>query len=221
MPHSATTLIAVLLDRSGSMASIKKDMEAGFAALIAKQDALPGTALVTLSQFDTHYEDVFPPIPAREVTGLHLQPRGLTALLDAVGRFVTEIRDELHRAEDLEPQDVEPGPAPDKVIVVVITDGHENASKTWTVEGVRDLVTGQQDEHGWEFVFLGANLDAVEVGHDLGFRADRSLTYSADSDGVGDAMEVLSDYVERSRSTPGTPAGFSADDRRRAIGDQG
>ncbi|MBD8505795.1 VWA domain-containing protein [Hoyosella sp. G463] len=215
MANPGTPLIAVLLDRSGSMATIKKDMEAGFAALIAKQAELPGTALVTLSQFDTHYEDVFPPIPASEVTGLNLQPRGLTALLDALGRFVTEIRDELHRAETMHADT-----GPDKVIVVVITDGHENASNTWTVEGVRDLVSGQQDNHGWEFVFLGANLDAVEVGRDLGFHADRSLTYSADPDGVEDAMELLSDYVERSRSTPGSPTGFSADDRRRAIGEQ-
>ncbi|GLP75466.1 hypothetical protein TUM20983_25760 [Mycobacterium antarcticum] len=212
MTDPQRTLIAVLLDRSGSMESIKADTEGGFNAFIAEQAEQPGEATVTLAQFDTHYEVVYADRPIADVPPLQLQPRGATALYDGVGRLITDVGAELAAR----PEDQRPG----HVIVVVMTDGHENSSVEWTHEAVSAAIRRQEGEYSWYFVFLGANMDAVAVGARMGFAADRSMTYEASDAGVASAMAATTGYVSRQRGVaPGKAApGFSDADRVGAKG---
>ncbi|KAA0094185.1 VWA domain-containing protein [Mycolicibacterium sp. P1-18] len=204
--------MAALLDRSGSMETIKSDTEGGFNALVATQRTEPGEALVTLAQFDTEYEVVYANRPIAEVPPLVLQPRGMTALLDAIGRLIADVGTELAALDE----DERPG----DVIVVVMTDGMENSSVEWTAEAVNSAIRRQEREFSWYFVFLGANMDAVAVGAQLGFSADRTMTYEASDEGVASAMAATTGYVSRQRrSVDSMPApGFSEEDRVSARG---
>jgi hypothetical protein len=192
------TLIAALLDRSGSMQDIAADMRGGFDSFIAKECGQAGTTSVTLAQFDDRYDIVYTDRPVDTVPPLTLEPRGRTALLDAIGRFVTEVGVGLAAL----PEDQRPG----DVTVLVMTDGHENASAEWTVEAVRALIAQQETVYSWDFVFLGANMDAVEVGANLGFAPGKSLTYDADALAVGGAWDAVSNYSARKRVRPGVSA---------------
>lgn len=198
MTNADVKLIAALLDRSGSMRGIAADMCGGFDAFIAREREQPGTTLVTLAQFDDQYEVVYENEPVDAVPALGLKPRGMTALLDAIGRFITDVGAGLAAL----PEDDRPG----EVTVLVITDGHENASREWTVEAVRELIAQQESQYSWDFVFLGANMDAVDVGAGLGFAADKSLTYDADGNAVRGAWDAVSGYSMRKRSRGGAPA---------------
>ncbi len=200
MTDTTKTLIAALLDRSGSMHAIADDMRGGFDAFIEKQKAPTGTTLVTLAQFDDEYDLVYRDTAVEAVPPLTLEPRSRTALLDAIGRFVTEVGAGLSAL----PEDDRPG----EVTVLVMTDGLENASTEWTVEGVRTLIAQQEKVYAWDFVFLGANMDAVEVGRTLGFAPGKSLTYDAEGDAVHGAWAAVSTYTARKRSpaVAGQPA---------------
>ncbi|PXX67074.1 hypothetical protein DFR70_103830 [Nocardia tenerifensis] len=184
MTNPDLTLIAVLLDRSGSMQSIKSDTEGGFGAFIEEQRKLPKTIEVTLARFDTEYECVYTNRPIAEVPALELQPRGMTALYDAVGRLVTDVGAELAKRPEQE--------RPGTVIVVVLTDGHENSSKEWTHSAVKSLITQQQEVYDWNFLFLGANMDAVEIGTQMGFLRRNSITYAAAPQGVSGVFRAAS-----------------------------
>lgn len=212
MTDPQRTLIAVLLDRSGSMESIKSDTEGGFDAFIAEQSRQPGHATVTLAQFDTEYEVVYANRPIDDVPPLQLQPRGMTALYDGVGRLITDVGAELARLPEAE--------RPGHVIVVVLTDGHENSSVEWTHEAVGAAIKRQESEFSWYFVFLGANMDAVAVGARMGFAPDRSMTYDASDVGVVSAMASATGYVSRQRRAAAGSAvpGFSDADRAAAKG---
>lgn len=192
MTNTDMRLIAALLDRSGSMQSIAADMCGGFDAFIAKESAYPGTTLVTLAQFDDRYEVVYENQAISAVPALRLEPRGMTALFDAVGRFITEVGAALAAL----PEEDRPG----AVTVLVITDGHENSSREWTRDAVRDLVAQQETQYSWDFVFLGANMDAVDVGTGLGFAAGKSLTFDPDPDAVRGAWNAVAGYSARGRS---------------------
>lgn len=164
------THLAFLLDRSGSMQSIRTDIEGGFDAFIADQAGQPGRCTVTLAQFDTEYEVIYESRPVARVPHLRLEPRGMTALLDSIGRLVTDVGQGL---ADL-PEDRRPG----TVIVGIMTDGLENASLEWTRPAVKALIEKQERDYSWTFSYMGANQDAIEVGEGLGIGADRSMTYS-------------------------------------------
>jgi hypothetical protein len=209
---SQRTLIAVLLDRSGSMESIKSDTEGGFNAFIGEQRKEPGAATVTLAQFDNEYEVVYSNRPIADVPPLRLQPRRSTALYDALGRLITDVGAELAARPDAE--------RPGHVIVVVMTDGLENASVEWTHDAISAAIKRQESEYAWYFVFLGANMDAVAVGRHMGFDADRSMTFDASEGGVASAMASTTAYVSRQRSAPVglAAAGFSKGDRTSAHG---
>jgi len=181
---SDLTLIAALLDRSGSMATIKTDTEGGFRTFLADQREQPGRLEVTLAQFDDKYELVYPPTPAAEVPDFVLSPRGSTALLDALGRFITDIGAKLAER----PEEQRPG----TVIVVVMTDGVENSSCEWNIGEIRELVTSQREQWQWQFVFLGANLDAVAVGRNMGMAAGQTIAYAATSAGTHAVMHSVS-----------------------------
>ena len=130
MTNPDLTLIAALLDRSGSMKDCKRATETSFDELIAKQRSEPGEAIVTLSMFDDEYDNVYANVPIADVGPLTLVPRNMTAMLDATGRFITEIGEHLASV----PEKQRPG----HVILLIMTDGLENASKEWTYDGVEE-----------------------------------------------------------------------------------
>ena len=173
MTDSNKTLIAALLDRSGSMSSSKPATEDGWRDLITEQGGEPGSCEVTLAQFDTEYEVLYPRTDIAAVPEFVVEPRGRTALLDATGRFITEIGEQLAAL----PEEQRPG----TVICLIMTDGFENASRQWSWDGIKALITQQRDVYGWEFIFLGANIDAVEVGARMGVDANDALTFAAGS----------------------------------------
>lgn len=178
MTRSDLTHIYFLLDRSGSMQSIKTDTEGGFAAFVEEQRRAPGDCRVTLAQFDHEYDVVYSGVPVAAVPQLALRPRGRTALLDAMGRLVTDAGSELAAL----PEDDRPG----TVIVAVMTDGLENASREWTHAAIRSLVEQQTSAYSWQFLYMGADQDAIEVGTRLGVDARYSVTY-----GRGRTKEAL------------------------------
>lgn len=179
MTRSDLTHIYFLLDRSGSMQSIKADTEGGFASFVEEQrTAVSGECRVTLAQFDQHYEVVYSDKPLAEVPPLELQPRGSTALLDAMGRLITDAGAALAAL----PEEQRPG----TVVVAVMTDGHENASKEWTHPAIKALVEQQTSTYNWQFLYMGADQDAIEVGASIGVPADYAVTY-----GRGKAREAM------------------------------
>jgi len=185
MTNPDLTHIEFVLDRSGSMRSIKEDIEGGFNAYIADQRTQAGHCTVSLSQFDNQYETVFTALNIDDVHELTLAPRGSTALLDAVGRSINDLGARLAAL----PEEQRPG----TVIFAIMTDGLENASREFTHAMIKEMITRQEQVYGWEFLYMGADQDAIEVGASMGIRADRSLTY-----GRGKAREA---YAASSKLT--------------------
>ena len=202
MTNKDLTLIAALLDRSGSMDDCKRATETGFDELINKQRSEPGEAVVTLSMFDDVYENVYANVPIAEVGPLELEPRNMTAMLDATGRFITEIGATLAAR----PEDERPG----TVICLIMTDGYENASKEWTWAAVKELITQQREKYNWQFIFLGANIDAEQVGARMGVPLASSMTYDTELTGV--ALQATARAVSAVRA--GVPMGFSPEERK-------
>ena len=183
------THILTVVDRSGSMYSIQDDMRGALDEFFKSQAELDGKCLVDYVQFDDSYELVFEDKNVADAKA-ELEPRGMTALLDAIGKSVTDLGKKLAK----KPEDERPG----KVIVVVITDGMENSSRDWNRTTIKELIGRQEDKYQWEFTFLGANMDAVSVGATMGFKADKSLTYNTTK--TGETSAVLSAAVTRTRS---------------------
>lgn len=204
------TDITLVLDRSGSMEAVRSDTIGGFNAFLSdQQNAGVGTATITLVQFDDVYEVVYHAIPlvtARPLTKETFVPRGSTALLDAIGQAITETGKRLAGLPESE--------RPDKVIFVIITDGQENASRKFSVAQVGDLIVQQRDQYQWEFVFLGANQDAIATASQMGVPAASALTYAHDGKGVMDAMQTVSENVGAMRRK--IQPGFSIKDADRA-----
>ena len=173
MTRSDLTHLYFLLDRSGSMQSIKSDIEGGFAAFVDEQRKGAGECRATLAQFDDVYEVVYADRPVADVPPLDLQPRNMTALHDAMGRLITDAGARL----DALPASQRPG----TVIVAIMTDGLENASKEWTGASIKSLVSQQSNAYNWTFMYMGADQDAVEVGQGLGIAADHAMTWSRGS----------------------------------------
>lgn len=193
--------IAVILDRSGSMQAVKTDTEGGLAAFLETQAEAPGDTTVSLYQFDDQYEAVYENKALADVPAFKLRPRGATALLDAVGRTITTLGEQL--------ADKPEGERPGEVVVVILTDGHENASAEYGHRQVKALITGQQDTYGWKFVFLGADQDAFAAGASMGIGRATTLSYSGRRTKV--SMTNASRMVAR-----GTASGlyaFSDDER--------
>ena len=208
MTNPDLTHLYFLLDRSGSMQSIREDTIGGFDAFIADQRTQPGECRVTLAQFDDRYEEVYADRPVAEVPGLELHPRGTTALLDAIGRLISDAGARLAALDEAE--------RPGTVIVGIMTDGLENASKEWTHAAVKALIRQQTDTYAWEFLYMGADQDAIEVGTSLGVPAARSVRYSRDSSLA--AMASTSAVIGRVRAAraagrSAANVGFSAEER--------
>jgi len=173
MTRSDLTHLYVLLDRSGSMQSIKTDIVGGFYAFVAEQRKANGECRMTFARFYNEYELVFADRPIADVGPLVLEPRGSTALLDSMGRLVVDAGARLASLPEHE--------RPGTVVVAVMTDGFENASREWTHASIKALVDQQTSDYGWQFLYMGADQDAVEVGKGLGIAADHAMTWSRGS----------------------------------------
>lgn len=188
MTKENSTEILIILDRSGSMASIKTDMEGGFATFLEEQRKLPGECKVTLVQFDHAQETVYESRDIMDVPPLELAPRGGTALLDAVASTIDATGARLRRMPEAQ--------RPGKILCLIITDGAENASKEFTAAQVKTRIEHQRTKYAWEFVYLGANQDAFAEAQAMGINF--AGNYAATAKGVGD---VFRGVVYASNST--------------------
>lgn len=209
------TDITMLLDRSGSMHALRDDIVGGFDAFIAEQASLPGHCTVSLFQFDDRFEQVYAGRPIDQVATLTLEPRGRTALLDAIGRTILDTRQRIAAL----PADQRPG----TVILGIISDGHENSSRQFRRSVVRELIEQAERVDGWVVLYLGANQDAIEVGASMGVPAEQSLTYSPEASRSGlQALSATSRRYRQARGDGGThdqakrEARFTEDERQRA-----
>lgn len=169
MPDTSYTDITMLLDRSGSMQTIRDDVVGGFAAYVDTQRADPGRCTVSLYQFDDRYDEVYVGRPVTEVPTLVLEPRGTTALLDAIGRTIVSTRTRLAALPE--------GERPGTVVFCIMTDGMENASREFTHAAIKRLIETQEQVEGWTFQYMGADQDAIEVGASIGIDASQALTF--------------------------------------------
>lgn len=208
MTQADYTAMQVLVDRSGSMQAIKTDAEGALQTFLEEQAALPGRATVRLSHFDTEYECIYPSMPVGDVPGYILQPRGMTALNDAIGRAIAEFGDELAGL----PEHKRPG----AVLFVIITDGEENSSREFTTARVKVLVEHQTNQWNWKFVFLAANQDAVLTGASYGIQKGSTMTFDANTVGTRSMGASLSTYAAATRS--GMDYEFSDEERAAAQG---
>lgn len=190
------TELVFILDKSGSMAGLERDTIGGFNAMLEKQKAAEGEAVVTTVLFNNGYELLHDRIPVRAVAPLtkrEYEVGGSTALLDAAGRTIHKIINAAKRTA--------PEYRPGKVMFVITTDGHENASREFSYEQIRTLIERQKKEYGWEFLFLGANIDAVAAAGQFGIGADRAANYHADGAGTRLNFEAVSEAISGLRES--------------------
>jgi uncharacterized protein YegL len=183
--------ITIVLDRSGSMQSVAGETILGFNTFLSGQKSGAYKANLTLVQFDHEYEllyqalDIYEALPLTHETYI---PRGMTALLDAIGKTINATKD---RIKLLNNQGAFP-----KVIFVIITDGHENNSKVFNRSQIFEKITKMEKKHNWEFVFLGANQDAIEEASFMGISKSRAMTFKANGKGVKMMFHALSENVQ-------------------------
>ena len=184
------TEIVFILDRSGSMAGLEKDTIGGFNAMLEKQKREPGKALVSTVLFDNTSDVIHDRLPLHRVprlTDREYYVRGCTALLDAVGGAIRHIST-IHKYAREEDR-------PEKTIFVITTDGLENASRRYDYEAVKQMIQRQKEQYGWEFLFLGANIDAAREAARFGIGEDRAANFHCDSKGTALNYEVISETV--------------------------
>lgn len=170
--------LAFILDRSGSMGGLERDTIGGYNAMLARQREASGEARVTTVLFDDQYELLHDRADIRTVAPITERDyfvRGSTALLDAIGRTIDGLRAQRHEERER---------LAERVIVVVTTDGMENASREYNGVRVKAMIEHQRDRYGWEFLFLGANIDAIETARSFGIAPNRAQNYCADAKGT-------------------------------------
>ncbi len=189
------TELVFILDKSGSMAGLEADTIGGFNAMLAKQQSEPGEAVVTTVLFDDGYELLHDRIDSkgvRPITDKEYFVGGCTALLDAMGKAISKIMSVQHHTGE--------EARADKVMFVVTTDGLENASHEYSFQQIKELVEKQKSECGWEFIFLGANIDAIATAARFGIGADRAANYHADGAGTRLNYAAVSDAISQMRA---------------------
>ena len=190
-----------ILDRSGSMGGLEKDTIGGYNSLIEKQKKEDGEALVSTVLFDHEQEVLMDRVPldkVRTMTEDEYYVRGCTALLDAIGGAIHHIGNvhKYAREEDV----------PEKTIFVITTDGLENASKRYSYKDVKKMINRQEEKYGWEFLFLGANIDVAKESGRLGIRPERAVRYVNDSAGIELNYEAVGCAVSAMRCMPDSSA---------------
>lgn len=197
------TELVFILDRSGSMSGLESDTIGGYNAMVEKQKKEPGEAIMTTVLFDDRYELLHDRINLRgiaPITDNEYYVRGSTALLDAVGKTIYKIVNvQKHTAKDEQAE---------RVLFVITTDGMENASREFSYERVKRMIEYQKRKYGWEFIFLGANIDAIATAKRFGINEDRATNYNADSKGTELNYAVISDTVSSLRSAQSIPSNW-------------
>ena len=188
------TELVFILDKSGSMGGLETDTIGGYNSMLAKQQEVEGECHITTVLFDNNYELLHDRIDIKAVSPIsekEYQVGGSTALLDAIGRTIHKIGNaQKHTAEDYRAE---------KVMFVIITDGEENSSREYSAEKIKAQIERQKEKYGWEFVFLGANIDAIETAGRFGISADRAQNYHSDSEGIELNFRVMSEVVAEYR----------------------
>ncbi len=195
MKNDVTELVFIL-DRSGSMSGLEKDTIGGFNGFIERQRREAGTCLVSTILFDHETEVLHDRLPLDKVqtmTDRDYQVRGSTALIDALGGSIKHIAN-IHKYA--RPEDV-----PEHTIFVITTDGMENASHKYSSDEVKKMVEHEKSKYGWEFIFIGANIDSVETAKHYGINADRAVNYHADATGTGVVFGAMSKAVAAFRKS--------------------
>ena len=189
------TELVFILDRSGSMSGLERDTIGGYNSMLEKQKKEEGQAIITTVVFDNEYEVLHDRLNIKgiqPITDKEYYVRGTTALLDALGITINKIIN------------VQKGTIEEEraghVMFVIITDGYENASQEYTYDKVKNMIKYQQEKYSWEFIFLGANIDAAATAESTGIRGDRSSNFNADSEGVNLNYEVISEAVSELRA---------------------
>ena len=190
------TELVFILDKSGSMGGLESDTIGGYNSMLDKQKAVEGECHITTVLFDNNYELLHDRIDIKAVSPItekEYAVGGSTALLDAIGRTIHKIGNaQKHTADDYRAE---------KVMFIIITDGEENSSREYSAEKVKEQIERQKTKYGWEFVFLGANIDAVEIAGRFGIGADRAVDYLADSEGTNLNFNVMSAAVAEFRES--------------------
>lgn len=199
------TELVFILDRSGSMSGLESDTIGGYNAMLEKQKKQDGEAVVTTVLFDDAYDLLHDRIALRgirPITEKEYFVRGSTALLDSVGKTIKKIDNAQNNTADEEKAE--------KVIFVITTDGMENASKEYTHAHIKRMIE-RQKSMGWEFIFLGANIDAEKTAADLGIAADRSANYHADKKGVSANYMAACKFISNIREDKAADASWKDD----------
>lgn len=205
--------IATILDRSGSMDFCKNETIEGFNSFLNDQRKIPGEAVISLYQFDDIYETVYEWQDIKNAPYLDdktFVPRGWTALLDAMGKTINSVGERLSKMKEED--------RPGKIIVCILSDGHENRSTEFNKKQIFDMVKHQQEKYNWVFVFLGANMDAIQVAGDIGIAAASAMSYSTTN--TTKVYKMASDKVAMFRAAVGSSnVSFSDKEREDAMKD--
>ena len=184
--------LVFILDRSGSMGGIESDTIGGYNSMLSKQKKeKTGKVSVTTVLFDDQYELLYNQVPIEKVSPMTEEEyyvRGSTALLDAIGKTVMQVKENQDKKE-----------IKDKVLFVIITDGMENASREYRVEQIKKLIEERKEKDNWEFLFLGANIDAIGAAKDLGIDSSRAVRFKSDKKGTAKNYEVLNEAIKEIR----------------------
>lgn len=206
------TDITILLDRSASMSGLTNTTIEGFNEFVNAQKEVEGTASLTVVQF-AEPDKIQNFITAQDIKSVaplthetYVANGHYTAYLDAIGRTINETGERLHNLRISE--------RPDKVIFVVLTDGLENASREFTRSAIRDMIKHQEEKYSWEFVFLGANMDAVAEGGSIGVTNGKSFTYTATAAGMSNAFKSVTANSVMYRSNVKSDMSFTDEDRK-------
>lgn len=200
MKQNLTELVFIL-DKSGSMSGLERDTIGGFNSMLKKQQGVEGKCRITTVLFDNHYTLLHDRIDIRAVspmTNKEYFVGGSTALLDAIGRTI-------HKLINVQKSTAEEYRA-DKVMFVIITDGEENSSREYSISKIKAMIEHEKEKYGWEFIFLGANMDAVKTASRFGIHADRAVDYVPDEKGTQLNFEAMSETVACFRETGAVPS---------------
>ena len=188
------TELVFILDRSGSMSGLERDTIGGYNSLLEKQKNEPGEAIITTVLFDDQYELLHDRIILKGVepiTSNEYFVRGVTALLDAIGRTIDKIKNAQERTEEEE--------RAENVMFVITTDGMENASKEYHFDKIKAMIDEQKDKYGWNFLFVGANIDAIETAGKFGISPDHAVSYCHSPSGVRSKYRAMDKAVSQVR----------------------
>jgi Mg-chelatase subunit ChlD len=210
MTNARYTHYILVVDRSGSMNSMKNEATAGIARFLSEQMTTGGTASVSLHQFDTSHDTIFDftPLAVAAATPYTLKPRGGTALLDALGFAITAEGETLAKMAE---QD-----RPGKVMVLIVTDGQENSSKEYTKQQIKNMITGQHDTWKWEFSYIGANVDAFAEAEAMGIAAVATMDYLETPGGQDQAWRGMSAASARYASGQSANITYTPEERKKA-----